>query len=392
MKRIRCITLLVLVILAAAQLGCQSRSQGAENVDKPKPAASKASKADGDVVTLDGSMLANLKLEIVREVALPRILTATGKIQFNEDQTARVLAPLPGQVIDFNVRVGDLVSKGQVLFSIKSREVASLVTDLLHARREQEMAEKTYSMTKDLFEHQAAARIALQQAEGDLAKSRAQTARADEALRVYGLDPMQVLETTGVRTLISVRSPLAGSIIERPLTPAQFVQGDNTPLITIADLNTVWVMVDVFESDIHRVRPGQRVEVTANAYPERKFTARVDRVSDKVDAETRTIKVRLLASNPGLLLKPEMFITASLMLSESAPGITVPSKALFMESDRSYAFVALDDSHLQRRLVAAVPDGAGRLRVTSGIKPGERIVAEGALLLRQRQQQQQQPD
>jgi len=111
-----------------------------------------------------------------------------------------------------------------------------------------------------------------------------------------------------------------------------------------------------------------------------------------VEPETRTIKVRLLVSNPGRQLKPEMFISASLILNENTPGITVPAKALFMEGERSYTFVALDDERFQRRLVTATPDGAGRLRVTSGIRSGERVVADGALLLRQRQQQQQQPE
>jgi cobalt-zinc-cadmium efflux system membrane fusion protein len=371
--------------------GCQSKSEGAANVEAPK-AAAKTVKGDAETVILDPAMLPNLKLEAVREIPLPKVLTATGKIQFNEDQTGRVLSPLPGQVVDLNVRIGDVVAKDAVLLSVKSREVAALVTDLVHAQREQELAEKTYAMTKDLYEHQAAARIALQQAEGDLAKSKAQSARAEEALRVYGLDPKQVLETSGVRALIPVRAPIAGSIIERPVTPGQFVQGDNTPLITIADLSTVWVMVDVFESDLHLVHPGQRVEVTANAYPERRFGARVDRISDKVDSETRTIKVRLLVTNPGLLLKPEMFITASLVLSENTPGVTVPAKALFTEADHSYAFVAVDDTHFRRREVRAAPAGPGRLRVTSGIGAGDRVVADGALLLRLLQQQQQQPD
>jgi cobalt-zinc-cadmium efflux system membrane fusion protein len=377
-------------VLALSLAGCQARSEGTGNAEPPKPAA--RAKGDPENVALDPAMARNLKLEQIREIPLPRVLTATGKIQFNEDQTARVLAPLAGQVMDLHVRVGDTVAKDEVLFSIKSRDVAGLVTDLLHAQREQELAEKTYAMTKDLYEHQAAARIALQQAEGDMAKAKAQTARAEEGLRVFGLDPKQVLETSGVRAAVPVKSALAGSIIERPVTPGQFVQGDNAPLMTIVDLSTVWVMVEIFESDIHLVRPGQRVEVTATAYPERRFTARVDRISDKVDSDTRTIKVRLLVSNPGMQLKPEMFISASLVLNESTPGITVPAKALFTEGERSYTFVALDNNSVQRRLVTATQDGSGRLRVTSGLRAGERVVADGALLLRQRQLQQQQPE
>jgi cobalt-zinc-cadmium efflux system membrane fusion protein len=382
------------VLCAAAvfsQTGCQGRSEGAANTEPAKP-VTPAPRSANDTVTIGPEMVGKLKVEAVHEVRLPRVLTATGKIQFNEDQTARVLAPLAGQVMDLRVRVGDVVVKDDVLFNIKSRDVAGLVTDLLHAQREQELAEKTYAMTKDLYEHQAAARIALQQAEGDLAKAKAQSARAEEGLRVYGLDPKQVLETSGVRALVPVRSPLAGSIIERPLTPGQFVQGDNTPLMTIVDLSSVWVMVDIFESDIHLVHPGQRVEVTATAYPDRRFTARVDRISDKVDADSRTIKVRLLVSNPGLQLKPEMFIAASLVLNENTPGITVPAKAVFTEGDRSYAFVTHDGRRYERRMVTASQDASGRLRVTGGIRAGDLVVADGALLLRLRQQQQQQPD
>src|SRR5204863_58863 len=134
--------------------------------------------------------------------------------QINEDQTARVLAPLAGQVMELRARVGDTVAKDEVLFSIRSREIAGIVTDLLHAQREQQLAEKTYAMTKDLYEHQAAARIALEQAEGELAKSKTQVTRAEEALRVFGLDPAQVLQTSGVRALVPVRSTIAGSVVE----------------------------------------------------------------------------------------------------------------------------------------------------------------------------------
>jgi cobalt-zinc-cadmium efflux system membrane fusion protein len=377
----------VLVIFLA---GCQSKSIGAANPEPSQPAVQ--AKTDNESVEIDPAMLANVKLERVREQGLPRLLTATGKIQFNEDQTARILAPLPGQVIDLRVRVGDAVAKDDVLFSIKSREVAGLVTDLLHAQREQELAEKSYAMTKDLYEHQAAARIALQQAEGDLARTKAQTARAEEALRVLGLDPNKVIESGGIRSLAPIRSPLSGSVIERTVTPGQFVQADNTTLITVVDLGTVWVLVDIFESDVHAVRARQRVEVTATAYPDRRFTAQVDRIGDKVDPDTRTLKVRLRVSNPGLLLKPEMFITAALVLNESVPGITVPAKAVFTEGDRSYAFVAVTDRRFERRPVTSTADGAGRLRVTTGLRPGDRVVADGALLLRLRQRQQQQPN
>ena len=157
----------------------------------------------------------------------------------------------------------------------------------------------------------------------------------------------------------------------------------------MADLSTVWVLMDVFERDIHLIHPGQHVQVTAVAYPNRRFPAQVERLGDKVDPESRTLKVRLLVSNAAFLLKPEMFIAASIELDERVPGVTVPAKALFTEGEKSYLFVAVGERRFERRLVSVAPDGSAAMRVTSGLAAGDRIVADGALLLRLRQKQQQ---
>ena len=313
-----------LIAMMLGIVGCQSRTSEASSVSAPSASSagpagisgSPDSAAKADTVEVDPNMMANLRIEQVREQTLHRQLTATGKVQFNEDHMARVLAPLPGQVVDLQVRVGDTVRKDQVLFSIKSREVAVLVTEYLESQRDLDLAGKTHTMTKDLFEHQAASRIAFQQAASDLEKAQSHVARAEEALHVLGLDPKEIDKTGGLRSLIPVLAPQSGNVIERTLTPGQFVQADSTALLTVADVATVWVLLDVFESDIHLVHPGDKVQVTATAYPDRPFNATVDRISDKVDPETRTLKVRLLVSNPGLLLKSEMFVAASLDLSE----------------------------------------------------------------------------
>lgn len=386
---------LIAVMLGTA--ACQSKTSEASSVSAPSTGATSAAgvlanpntaakAATSDAIEIDPKMMGNIRVEQVREQTLHRQLTATGKVQFNEDRMARVLAPLPGQVVDLQVRVGDTVQKDQVLFSIKSREVAVLVTEYLESQHDLDLAEKTHTMTKDLFEHQAASRIAFQQAASDLAKAQAHMARAEEALRVLGIEPKETEKTGGLRTLIPVLAPQSGNVIERTLTPGQFVQADSTPLLTVADVTTVWVLVDIFESDIHSVHPGDRVQVTAAAYPDRPFMATVDRISDKVDPETRTLKVRLLVSNPGQLLKSEMFITASLELNERTSGITVPAKALLSEDDKSYVFVAVGKRRFERHLVSAIPDGSGRMRVTSGLRTGDRVVTDGALLLSFRQQ------
>jgi cobalt-zinc-cadmium efflux system membrane fusion protein len=376
--------------LIAALVGTAGCQKGGGEASAAGPDARVAAKAEiPNDVELDPAMLANIHVEPVKFESARRQFTSTGKVQFNDDRTARILAPLPGQVVDFQARVGDRIEKEQLLFSIKSREVASLVTDYLESQRDVDLAQKTYNMNKDLFEHQAASRISFQQAESDLAKANTHVARGEEALRVLGIDPAEAVKDGGLRSLVPVKSPMAGTLIERSLTPGQYVQADSTPLLTIADLSTVWVLVDIFERDIHLIRVGQKVQVVAAAYPDRRFPASVERISDKVDPDSRTLKVRLLVSNPDLLLKPEMFISAALELSEGGAAMLVPSGAVFTEEGRSYVFAAINDRRFERRLIVAVPDAEGRLRVTSGLRVGERIVTDGAMLLDYRRKQKQ---
>jgi cobalt-zinc-cadmium efflux system membrane fusion protein len=373
--------------LTLCSLGCQSGAGVEGAAPAPAPASAKADAPD--TIELDEAMMRNIAVEQVRQQISHRMLTATGKIQVNEDRTARVLAPLAGQVMGLQLRVGDPVEKDHVLFSIKSREVAALITDYRESQRDQDLAEKTHAMTKDLFEHQAASRISLQQAEGDLAKAKSHVARAEEGLRVLGLDLNEIQRTGGLQAMVPVIAPLSGAVMERSVTNGQYVQADSNPLLTIADLGTVWVLVDIFERDIHVVHPGQKVQVAAAAWPDRRFTATVERISDRVEPESRTLKVRLLVSNPGLLLKPEMFITASVELSETTAGIPIPSTALFTEDGKSYLFVALDGRRFERRMVSAAPGGEGHWSVTSGLRTGDRVVSNGALLLNYRRVQKQ---
>jgi cobalt-zinc-cadmium efflux system membrane fusion protein len=291
-------------------------------------------------------------------------------------------------VLQLNIKVGDTVHKGETLFFMKSREVAAAVTEHLESHKDLDLAEKTFAMTKDLFEHQAASRISLQQAESEVAKERARVARNEEALRVLGVDVHESDSYGDMSSRIPIKTPLSGTVIERHLTEGQFVQPDSNPLLIIADLSSIWVLADIFERDLHRVQVGQKAEVTTEAYPENQFVARVSYISEVIDPATRTVKVRFLVSNPGPKLKPEMFASVKLFLDESVRGLTVPVKAVFTESGRNFVYVRVNNREFARRQVEIAPDGTARLRVSSGLKVGDKIVSEGAVLLRQQERQQ----
>jgi membrane fusion protein, heavy metal efflux system len=370
-------------LLLLASLGCRG---GAKTPEDPPD---KQSNAGGEPATLtstksftlDDKMMANISTEEVRSQELPMLLTTTGKVQFNEDRIARVLAPASGQVLSLNVKVGDPVKKGQTLFYINSREAAAAITEELESHKDLQLAEKTQAMTLDLFQHQAASLMALRQAESDLAKARAHVARSEESLRVLGVDVDGSERSERLDSRIPVRSPLGGTVIERRVTEGQFVQPDSNPLLVVADLSTVWVLADIFEHDLHLVSLGQKAEVSTVAYPDKRFMARVSRISDSLDPTTHTAKVRFLADNPTGQLKPEMFAGVTLILSQATRVLTVPATAVFVEGERNYVFVLQSDHHLTRRPVEVVPDPSGRTRVVGGLQAGDRVVSDGALLL-----------
>jgi cobalt-zinc-cadmium efflux system membrane fusion protein len=311
------------------------------------------------------------------------VITATGAVEFNGDRTSRILPPVTGQVQELHANVGDVVRKGDVLFEISSREVAAAIGDHVSSHKDLDLSEKTYAMTKDLFEHQAASRMALEQAQSDLEKNREKVQQTDEALRVLGVDVATVDSGDRVPSRIAVRAPIDGTVIERTVTNGQFVGSDTAPLVTLADVSSVWVSADVFERDLRNVTIGQKADVTTTAYPDEQFGAEVSRIGSTVDAQTRTAKVRFLVNNTGRRLKPGMFINAALHLPSSGDALTLRTSALIVEEGHSYAYVEVAPRTFMRREVTTAPGGSSRVRVTGGLAKGDRVVTDNVLLLRQ---------
>ena len=360
----------------------------------PETSASAAETAAGEpragrtsavsTLHLDEAQIAEIRIETATPRAAGDVIRTTGTVEFNGDRVARILTPVSGQVQDLRVNVGDDVRRGETLFVLSSREVAAAISDHLASQKDLELAEKTFAMTRDLFDHQAASRITLQQSENDLAKARAKVAQTAEVLRVLGVDETAAAGGT-LLSRVRVPAPIAGTITERTITNGQFVSAESTPLMTIADLSAVWVQADVFERDLHRIAVGQKADVTTAAYPDDRFRAEVARIGAVVDPQTRTAKLRFVVANPKLRLKPGMFTTAALQVTADQPAVTVPAKAVFVEGGRSYAYVQTGAAEFTRREVVTAPADADRVRIARGIAAGERIVTDGVLLLRARE-------
>jgi len=372
------------VVLIAAALACASCGGTRAASDPPAAGdvtASPPAHPDDHAVVLEPEKLASIKVGAIAARDLPRSLNLAGKVQFDEDRIARILAPVPGQVVAIHVKVGDLVRKGQPICAISSRDAAAAIADHAESHKDLDLARKTLAMTQDLFEHQAASRIALQQAESDYAKATSRVSRSDQELQVLGLPDEETIASFNGR--LPVAAPIGGVVIERHVNDGQFVQADSTPMLTIADLTTVWVLGDIFERDLRFVPVGAAATIEAAAYPGERFTGRVNYVSATIDAATRTAKVRVSVPNPGARLKPEMFASVTLRLADVEHVLTVPARAVFVEDGRTFVYTAVGADRFVRRPVEVGANEGSERRIVGGLSAGDRVVVDGALLLRQ---------
>ncbi len=206
------------------------------------------------VVHLDQGRLAAIRVELVGLESAPGNVRATGKVQLDENLVARIVAPLSGRVTNLDVKLGDQVRRGQPLFLLDSRDAAEALETHAASHRDLDLAEKTLTMTQDLFDHQAASRIALEQARTDVEKARTRVERTERALEAIGVRPDE--ESDRLNPSVPVTSPIDGVVIDRHLSNGQYVQADSTPLLTVAKPSTVLGEADVFEHDVHALRLG----------------------------------------------------------------------------------------------------------------------------------------
>lgn len=362
-----------LVLGAVLLLGCSRQ--------RPAPAAAAGEGADapdaGDEFVLP---------EDVRGVAtapaqaqqLADYLEVTGRIQADPTHVVRVYAPVSGRLVAVAVRPADHVQQGQVLAILASSDLAAARSAYRQALADAQLKQQAEARARLLYDHQVIALRDLQQAQADNAMAAAVLQSAVARLDLLNVD------TASASDQVTIVAPRAGVVTDVSGAPGEYAKSlDNaSPLCTIADLTTVWAVGDVYESDLASVRIGDSADVVVGAYPTERRRGRIAAISSTVDTTTRSLKVRVVLSNAGLHLKPDMFATIRVVRSLRS-AIVVPRSAVVREGAAAYVFVQTAPSRFRRRAVTLGRDAeASQIEVTSGLAPGDPLVIQGAELLR----------
>ena len=329
----------------------------------------------------------------VEEVQLKPLfgdLTLSGKVQYSEDRYAKVSSPLVGRVTNVLAKLGEKVEAGQVLVRIDSSEISSAYSDYVKADSDLNFAARNYDLAKELYENKAMSKKDLVQAENDFLKFRAEYRRARERLLALRVPASELDKPRSQQTISSrfdLRAPLAGTVVERNVTVGQTVGNDASQVLyTIADLNVLQVVAEVYEKDLRRIKKGVPASVTVEAYPGELFDATVIYVGDVVDPSTRTIKIRCDVKNTALMLKPEMFARVNLKLGNDAPVMVVRKEAVIELGGQGFVYVqTAPDTYVRKSVVTGTIAG-DLIQIREGLQPGERVVIKGGLLLKGEQE------
>jgi len=297
-------------------------------------------------------------------------LNVTGMVQPDITRAVPVISLAAGRVVEIKARLGDVVKKGQLLLRVQSNDVSGAYQTYLKAENDGRLARQQLERAQILYDKGAIAKSGLEAAETAEGDAKADLNAATEQLRLLGIDKDH---PNGV---VNIVAPTSGVITDQQVTNSSGVQGLSGPNpFTISDLSYVWIVCDVYESDLDAVHVGESAEIRLNAYPGKVFKGRIDNILPVLDPSMRTAKVRIEVPNPGLM-RIGMFVTATFYGKEPVMRSAIPASAILHLHDREWVYAPVSAGHFKRLEVVTGNMLSGNMQeVVSGIKPGDQVVS-----------------
>ncbi|MGI8400124.1 MAG: efflux RND transporter periplasmic adaptor subunit [Gemmatimonadaceae bacterium] len=312
-------------------------------------------------------------------------VSTTGSVAFNGDRSTQVLSPVSGPVSRILVPLGAHVGQGSALATVSSPDFASAVAAFRKAESSYRQFARVAALDEELFKTDAIAHRDVEQAQTDAAAAAADRDAAVQQMRSLGVDQATIAAIQGGKSVgpiqAIIRSPISGTVVEKLINPGQLLQAGTTPAFTVADVSSMWVSANVFDTDLPFVRKAEHATVTTDAgnFP---LPGTVDYVAELVDPNTKATAVRILVPNPNGVLKRDMFVRVQIQADAQQSGLLVPTSAVLRDDENlPFVFVALPTGGFNRRQVTLGPRFGEMYQVLSGLASGEKVVSEGALFL-----------
>ena len=364
-----------------ACVGCSSKNE-------PNPATSSV---NANNVTLTTDQRRNIQVYTVEASKFHKTIDTTAAVDFDNDQATSVLAPFSGPVSRLLVSLGEQVKKGDPLAEVDSPDFAAAVGAFRKALATAKTNRRLADLDKDLLLHQGVAQREAEQAETDAVNAEADRDAALQALVSLNVNPQSIHDIEEGRPISHpaglIRSPVAGTVVEKLITPGELLDAGTTPCFTVANLSRVWVIAQVFGADLASVSVGDTVEVLTGI-DSRKFPGRVDNIAALVDPNTRSVAVRVVAENPGGVLKKQMYVRVLIQASQESMGLLVPVSAILRDDENlPFVYLAQSDGSFARQHVTISNRIGDQYQIGAGLNAGDKIVVDGGIFLQFMQSQ-----
>jgi membrane fusion protein, heavy metal efflux system len=347
--------------------------------------ASAPAQADATLFQVPQNQMAQLKIVEVRKAVWSPAVRTTGTVDWDADQTTQAITQVSGPISRLLVDTGAVVTVGQPLLYVASPDLSTAVAAYKKARNRQEYSKKARDRAKDLLEHKVIAQKDLEVAEQDYNDASAEVENDLQALKIFGVTQQEIEQAqdqgVAINPQLAVRAPIAGVVVQKLVTPGLVIQAGTTACFTISDTSTVWVWGHIYDRDLESVRTGNTVELTNAAFGQT-FAGTVSYIGSLIDPATRTTPVRIVTKNPAGLLKKDMFLDAVINTRSGRAVLAAPTSAILRTEDNlPFVYVEVEPGKFAQRLVTLGVEQGAETELTSGVREGEKVVAEGALFL-----------
>ena len=375
----RCRRSLAVVAAAAAAVmsftGCSPKSD----------ASSETASVTVSNVTLTAAQRQKISLYTVAPAKYHKTTGTTGTVDFDNDQATTVLAPFGGPVSRMLVSPGDQVKAGDTLATVDSPDFALAVSTYRKALATAQTDRRVADLDKDLIQHNGVAQREEEQAQTDAANAEADRDAALQALVSLNVDPQTIKDLQAGRPVARpeglIRSPIAGTVVEKLITPGELLTAGTTPCFTVADLSRMWIMTQIFGSDLAAVKVGDPAEVETGIGTN-VFSGKVDNISAQVNPDTRSVVMRVVVENPGDLLKKQMYVSVRIQAREESTGTLVPVSAVLRDDENlPFVYIAQPNGSFARQPVTLGYRIGDQYDIPAGLHAGDQIVVDGAIFV-----------
>ncbi len=315
------------------------------------------------------------KIDSVRYVSLNEETRLNGNVDFDQNSIVKIYSLVSGRVSEVKADLGTHVEKGTELALVESPDIVNYINNFQQDKLTLEVADKNYENVKELYQAKFSSQIDLISAKRDYEKSKEEFEKSSNLLKLFGGYKQ------GETGYMKIKSPITGFVVDKNVNPGMDIRSDNTnPLFTISDLKTVWVMANVYETDISRIYKGMNVSIKTLAYPDKEFNGQISNINSVIDHEAKVLRVRILIQNPEGFLKPDMFASILLNHPLERKALAINPKAVVFDNNLYYV-VSVVGKKLEKKEVKIISTTSRYTFISGDLKPGDIVIAEGSLLV-----------